>query len=198
MSAIESYIAELASGDDRRAEAVVVELAALGEAALPALLRFFQENDGGAPQQVDRRWWALRVLAEIESPATRQALLQAVADPNPRLRQCALLGLRLQPDERLLSQAAALLADRDALTASLAADALVALGTCATPALVKILQGAPQSARLHAIRALARIQDPRSIPVLFKALDEDSALVEYWASEGLERMGVGMTFFNPA
>ena len=198
MSAIESCIAELASGDDRRAEAAALELVALGEAALPALLRFFNENKSNAPQQVDSRWWALRVLAEIQSPAARETLLQGVADPNPRLRQCALLGLRLQPDERLLSRAPALLADRDALTASLAADALIALGAQATPALVKTLQVAPQSARLQAIRALARIQDPRSIPVLFKALDEDSALVEYWASEGLERMGVGMTFFKPA
>jgi HEAT repeat protein len=198
MSAIESCIAELASGDDRRAEAAALELVALEDAALPALLRFFNENQSNAPQQVDCRWWALRVLAEIQSPAAREALLQGVEDPNHRLRQCALLGLRLQPDERLLSRAPSLLADRDALTASLAGDALIALGTQATPALVKTLQDAPQSARLQAIRALARIQDPRSIPVLFKALDEDSALVEYWASEGLERMGVGMTFFKPA
>jgi HEAT repeat protein len=198
MSAIESCIAELASGDDRRAEAAALELVALGDAALPALLRFFNENQSNAPQQVDCRWWALRVLAEIQSPAAREALLRGVEDPNHRLRQCALLGLRLQPDERLLSRAPSLLADRDALTASLAGDALIALGTQATPALVKTLQDAPQSARLQAIRALARIQDPRSIPVLFKALDEDSALVEYWASEGLERMGVGMTFFKPA
>jgi HEAT repeat protein len=198
MSAIESCIAKLASGDDRRAEAAALELVALEDAALPALLRFFNENQSNAPQQVDCRWGALRVLAEIQSPAAREALLQGVADPNHRLRQCALLGLRLQPDERLLSRAPSLLADRDALTASLAGDALIALGTQATPALVKTLQDAPQSARLQAIRALARIQDPRSIPVLFKALDEDSALVEYWASEGLERMGVGMTFFKPA
>jgi HEAT repeat protein len=197
MSAIESYIAELASGDDRRAEAVVNELAALGEQALPALLRVLQENDGSSPRQADQRWWALRTLAEMGCPGVRDALLRAVADSDPRLRQCALLGLRLHPDERLLSQASALLADRDALTASLAADALIALGELATPTLVKTLQDAPQAARLHAVRALARIQDPRCIPALFKALDEDSALMEYWASEGLERMGVGMTFFKP-
>jgi HEAT repeat protein len=197
MKVIERYIAELASGDDRRAEAVVNELAALGEQALPALLRFLHENDGSRPQQADRRWWALRAIAEIKCPAARDALLQALADSDSRLRQCALLGLRLQPDERLLAQAPALLADRDALAASLAADALIALGKLATPALVKALQDAPQAARLRAVRALARIQDPRSIPVLFKVLDEDSALIEYWASEGLERMGVGMTFFNP-
>jgi HEAT repeat protein len=198
MTSLDRFIAELASGDDRRAEAVVIELATLGERALPALLCLLDENDGSAAQQVDRRWWALRAIAEIECPVARDALLHALADPNPRLRQCALVGLRLQPDERLLSLAPALLADRDTLVASLAADALIALGKLATPALVKVLQDAPQSARLHAIRALARIQDPRSIPILFKTLDEDSALMEYWASQGLERMGVGMTFFNPS
>jgi HEAT repeat protein len=197
MSAIERYIAELVSGNDRRAEAVVYELAALGEKALPALLGLFHEIDGSSPQQADHRWWALRAIAEIECPAARDALLQALTDSNPGLRQCALLGLRLQPDERLLPQASALLADRDALTASLAADALIALGERATPALVKALQDAPQAARLRAVRALARVQDPRSIPILFKALDEDSALMEYWASDGLERMGVVMTFFKP-
>jgi hypothetical protein len=44
---------------------------------------------------------------------------------------------------------------------------------------------------------LAQIGDPRSIPALFTALDEDSALMEYWASEGLEKMGVGIVFFEP-
>jgi HEAT repeat protein len=197
MIPLERCLAELVSGNDRRAEAVVNELAAMGEQALPALLRLLHENDGSSPQQADRRWWALRAMAEIECPATRDALLRAVRDPDPRLRQCALVGLRLQPDERLLPQAPALLADRDGLTASLAAGALVALGELATPLLVKVLQDAPQAARLQAVRALAHIQDPRSIPVLFKALDEDSAVMEYWASEGLERMGVGMTFFRP-
>jgi hypothetical protein len=198
MSAIESYIAELTSGDDRRAEAAVMELATLGEQTLPALLHVLRENDSSASHQVDCRWWALRALAEIDCPAARDAFLRALADPDPRLRQCALLGLRLQPDERILPVAAALLADHDALVASLAADALTALGDLATPALLETLQDAPQAARLLAVRALARIQDPHSIPVLFEALDEDSALIEYWASEGLERMGVGMVFFKPS
>jgi hypothetical protein len=28
-------------------------------------------------------------------------------------------------------------------------------------------------------------------------LDSDSAVLEHWASEGLEKMGVGMSFFSP-
>ena len=41
------------------------------------------------------------------------------------------------------------------------------------------------------------IGDTRAIPELYKMLDSDSALLEYWASDGLERMGVGMVFFAP-
>ena len=44
---------------------------------------------------------------------------------------------------------------------------------------------------------LAKIGDERAIPVLFEALDDSSALIEYWASEGLEKMGVGMVFYKP-
>ena len=29
------------------------------------------------------------------------------------------------------------------------------------------------------------------------ALDDSSALIEYWAGEGLEKMGVGMVFYKP-
>jgi hypothetical protein len=32
---------------------------------------------------------------------------------------------------------------------------------------------------------------------MFAALNEDSALIEYWANEGLDRMGVGMKLFAP-
>jgi hypothetical protein len=32
---------------------------------------------------------------------------------------------------------------------------------------------------------------------LFEELDDSSALIEYWASEGLEKMGVGLVYFKP-
>jgi len=50
---------------------------------------------------------------------------------------------------------------------------------------------------VEAVRALAKIGDQRAIPALFEALDDNSALIEYWASEGLEKMGVGMVFYKP-
>jgi HEAT repeat protein len=51
--------------------------------------------------------------------------------------------------------------------------------------------------RLEAVRALAKIGDDCAIPALCEALDDNSALIEYWASEGLEKMGVGMVFYKP-
>ena len=83
------------------------------------------------------------------------------------------------------------------LVADLAVGALEAIGEPAVPGLLEVMANGSRSARLKAVRALAMIGDERSIPALFAVLDEDSALIEYWASEGLERMGVGMAFFAP-
>jgi HEAT repeat protein len=59
------------------------------------------------------------------------------------------------------------------------------------------MQNGSQAARLKAVRALALLEDQRAIPILFQALDDESALVAHWADEGLQRMGVGMSFFKP-
>ena len=79
----------------------------------------------------------------------------------------------------------------------LAADALVAAGPDAVPPLLNIMEYGPQKSRLEAVRALALLEDHRAIPVLFHALDDESALVTHWADQGPQRMGVGMTFFKP-
>jgi len=90
-----------------------------------------------------------------------------------------------------------LLSDEDALTRRLAGDALVAIGSQVIPQLLDAMQNGEHITRLEAVRALAKIGDERAIPTLFEALDDNSALIEYWASEGLEKMGVGMVFFKP-
>ena len=91
----------------------------------------------------------------------------------------------------------AALNDSDRLCASLAADALVSIGAAAVPALLAVLENGKPAARIEAARALALIGDTRAIPAFFKTLEGKSTLVEYWAREGLERMGVGMAFFKP-
>jgi HEAT repeat protein len=186
---------ELTSGDDQRAEAAAVGIAALPAAQVDETLAELRALL--AAPEVERRWWATRALAGISDQSVMALLLQALADEAPSVRQCAALGLRHHPEQEATSALIAALADDDHLVARLAADALIQIGEAAVSALLDIFQNANHHVRLEAARALAFIGDPRAIPALFAALDEDSALIEYWASEGLERMGVGMSFFQP-
>jgi HEAT repeat protein len=184
-------IRDLTSGDDERAEAAARQVAAFAP-------QIFLDLQGllSSPQ-ADSRWWAVRALAEIDDPRVPPLLQTALHDSDLTVRQCAALALRHQPDARAVPDLISMLDAEDRLLARLAADALVAIGEAAVPALLDVMGNAPQAARLEAIRALSRIGDHRSIPVLFAALDEASALVEYWADQGLERMGIGMVFYRP-
>lgn len=190
MEDVQTLFAELTSGEDERAEAAVAELAAYGAAAIPTLHELLR-----APDE-DTRWWAVRVLAEISDPQVPPLLIYALGDPQISVRQCAALSLRKQPDSQAIPALIRALTDPDPLSADLATDALVTIGAPAVPDLIAVMESNDQAARLHAVRALALIGDHRTIPVLFAALNEDSALMEHWANEGLERMGVGMAFFK--
>lgn len=192
---LEELLSELTSGDEARAEAAVKRLTELqseqGEALLEALSALLASPD------VESRWWAVRALSELDDGRVPLLLTQALNDADPEVRRCAALGLRSHPDPQAIPRLVEMLNDADGLTARLAGDALAAIGGEAVPALLDVLQNGRHAARLAAARALATLRDQRAIPALFNALDEDSALLEYWAGEGLERMGVGMAFFTP-
>jgi HEAT repeat protein len=192
---LKRYLSALTSGDDSLAEwaatgigLLPAEQHAAAVSALDALLEDSAE---------DRRWWSLRALSEIPAESVPPLLIAALQDPSPEVRQCAALGLRMQRATQALPALLDALQDPDPLTALLAAEALVALGEPAVASLLALVANSPQAVRLLAIRALAEIRDPQTIPALFAALDDESMLIEYWANEGLERMGVGMTFFKP-
>jgi HEAT repeat protein len=187
----QALLSRLYSGDDDLAEAAIPEIAAQSEAAVAAL------RPGLADPNPDNRWWTVRALAEIQQPGVTSLLLGALRDGDIAVRQCAALGLHRQPHDAAIPALVEALRSGDYLLSNLAGDALIATGNPAVPALLEIMQGDNQAARLVAARALAMIGDHRSIPVLFEALGDDSAMIEYWANEGLERMGVGMTYFKP-
>lgn len=197
---IQACLAGLDSGDAERAEGAALDLIAAArrdpQQADGAILEALHGRLGGAPDP-EERWWAARTLAEIPDPRVPAWLSRALDDPDAGVRRCAALALRLQPDPHALPRLIDLLESDDRLLARLCADALGALGAAAVPGLLEVMQDGPQAARLEAVRALAEIGDQRSIPVLFHALDDDSALIEYWAEKGLEDMGIGMTFFKP-
>lgn len=193
MSSLENLLADLTSGDEARAERAVPELLELGEEALPSL------RDLTLSPEAEHRWWALRVLAQ--SPDARaEWLVPFLKDPMSEVRQCAALGLSIKPAPGASEPLVQALSDQDSMVSSLAVNALVRLGAPAVPSLIEVvnrLRGAPQSARIHAMRALAEIRDHRAIPVMMKAMEEDSVLLQHWAKEGLDRLGLDMVYIKP-
>lgn len=145
----------------------------------------------------DIRWWAVRLLAEIRAEETPALLVRALQDDNLSVRQCAALAISRQGDERAVPALIQALSEKDSLMVRLAANALVAIGAAAVPALLDVVREGTPLTRFEAVRALALIGDPRAYPALMGVLEEDSALMEYWANEGLERMGAGMLYFSP-
>jgi HEAT repeat protein len=188
---VKSILIELTSGDDERAEAVVPQVASLGETAVDSLLALLESPSS------DHRWWATRALAVIDHSKVQDGLQRALEDDDPSVRQCAALSLRMHPTPSAIPALVNALHDTDRLVARFAADALVAIGTLALPALSQSMQASDPGVRMEAVRALAAIEDPNALHALFTALDDPSPLVCYWAEQGLERLGVGMVFFKP-
>jgi HEAT repeat protein len=191
MEGFSDLLDELSCGEDERAEEALSHLLSWGpEVVEPLRERLFNP-------EAEIRWWAVRALAEVQDERVPKLLICALADPDKGVRWCAGLALRAHPSPQAATALISMLSDEDALTRRLAGDALVAIGNPVVPQLLEVTQGGEHLARLEAVRALAKIGDQRAIPPLFEALNDSSALIEHWASEGLEKMGVGMVFFKP-
>jgi len=187
---LQSLLQDLVSSDETRAENAVTALIELGQDAIPALLDLTRSPDA------DSRWWAVRTLAQ--SPLSRaEWLVPFLNDPAPEVRQCAALGLAVKAEESATQPLIQALSDEDSMVGSLAVNALVKIGGAAVPSLIEAVKGEKQSARIHALRALAEIGDHRAIPIMMKVMDEESALLQHWAQEGLERLGLNMVYIKP-
>jgi HEAT repeat protein len=188
---IQSLFEQITSVDEAQAEDTLHALAAHGEGVLPLLLQQLESKN------VDQRWWATAALAFINHPEAQQALLLSLSDTDVSVRQCAAFGLRHQPNPKSIPQLIEALGDRDRLMARLAADALTALGEQAISPLTEALRSPKATVRSEAARALSMMDDTAIIPPLFAALDDPSPLVVHWAEQGLDRLGIGMAFFDP-
>ncbi|MBI5291453.1 MAG: HEAT repeat domain-containing protein [Chloroflexi bacterium] len=124
-------------------------------------------------------------------------LLAALEGSDPEVRSLAIYALGQRRESTAVTALIACLADPGSFIARTAADALEHIGSPALPALVQALAHPDAQTRGLAARALARLKDPAAIPALFKALDDESAVVRHWADDGLDRMGVGQIYFKP-
>ena len=190
VSDLQSLLNDLTSGDEERAEQAVPLLIEMGEDAIPALMDLSHSPD------MDSRWWALSTLAQSPHCRTEWLVPFLSNDPSPDVRQCAALGLAVRPDESAIQPLVQALTDDDSMVAGLAANALVKVGGAAVPSLIEVVKGKQQSARIHALRALADIKDHRAIPVMMDVMKEESALLQHWAKEGLDRLGLDMVYIK--
>ena len=187
---MQELLAELTSGDDTRAEKSIPAIVDLGLAAIPTLLELTRA------EEVDSRWWAVRALAA--SPHTRtENLIPLLSDSASEVRAAAALALCNHPDESAIPALINALSDEDSLTAGLAGNALVKIGSPSVPSLLEVMKEAPTGIRIIVLRALSEIRDHRAIPVMMKSLSEESAVLQYWAQEGLERLGLDMVYGKP-
>ncbi len=190
MPSLDDLLADLTSGDESRAEAAAASLARSSGPVFPAL-----ESVLGSPN-ADHRWWAVRTLAQMRAPRT-EWLVEALNDRSAEVREAAALALGAHPREEAVPALVQALSDEDALVGTLAANALIAIGKPAVPVLLESFAGALHRARIHILHALAEIGDHRAIPLMMKAMGEDSAVLHYWANEGLERLGLNMVYIKP-
>lgn len=189
---MESLLAELTSGDDERAEKAISALVELGEAALQPLLDLTRSEDA------DIRWWAIRALASSPHTQTRD-LIPHLSDSTPEVRAAAALALCAHPGEEAVPALIKTLRDADSLTAGLAGNALVKIGAPSVASLLEVMNEAENGIRILALRALSEIRDHRAIPVMMKCLnnENESAVIQYWAVQGLERLGLDMVYIKP-
>jgi HEAT repeat protein len=192
---LERFLTAIAGGDDALAEQAAQELGLLPAEnqfeTIEALLGLLQTGES------DMRWWAVRGLSAIQNERIPAILAEFLNDPSAAVRQAAALGLRLQPDEKQIPVLLSALENQDRLTGQLAAQALSAVGSAAVEPLLSFLSGCSPQARGTALRTLVEIGDERSLAMFYNLLDDESILVQHWANEGLERLGVGMVFFKP-
>jgi len=191
VSTLQGLLSDLISGDEVRAENAVEPLVKLGESAISALMDLTQSSS------VDSRWWAVRTLAQSPLGRTEWLIPFLLNDPAPEVRQCAALGLAVKLDESATQPLIHALSDEDPMVATLAGNALVKIGSAAVPSLIEVVQDASQSERIRALRALVEIKDHRAIPVMMKVMNEESALLQHWAKEGLEQLGLDMVYIKP-
>ncbi len=190
MNDVDKLLSELTGGDDERAEAAAQKLAEVGDPAVEALSGLLRSKDP------DQRWWAVRALAGMERPRI-DLLARALADESAEVRAAAALALGAHPSADVIPHLTGGLEDQDNLVSTLCVNGLVAAGSACVPSLLEAFPSAGKRARIQIMRTLAALKDPRAIKVMLDATEDDSAMLSYWAQEGLDALGLNMVYLMP-
>ncbi len=190
MTGHDELLADLVGGDDRRSEDAAAQLAELGDLVVPSLSALLHSPIN------NERWWAVRTLAAMSEPRI-DLLTEALADQSSEVRAAAALALVPHPSERAIPSLVRALADEDSLVSTLSINALVKIGAACVPWLLEAFPKADRRRRIQIMRALAALKDPRSIEIMLHGTEDESAMVNYWAREGLDSLGVSLVYLMP-
>ena len=190
MTSLDQVISDLTSDNELRAEAAAAELSRMGQAALTPLESLLRSS---VP---DHRWWAVRTLAQMAAPPLEWFIF-ALDDPSNEVREAAALALISHPTDKAVQSLVRVLNNVDGMLGTLAGNALTAIGKPSVPDLLEAYKNAGLQARINIMRSLAEIRDHRAISVMLKATEDDSAMLNYWAQEGLEKLGLNMVYIKP-
>lgn len=179
------------AADDRQRESAARALALLGDDALVPLRRLLGMGDA------DQRWWVARTLAAIGGPSSVTILIETLSDRDPDVRACAAMGLGKLAAPEAVGPLVHCMADESTYVGRIAGNALIRIGKPAVPTLIEALGRKSPAARAGAARALVSVESHDAIPALISALNDESAIVTYYAQEAFERLGVGMVFVKP-
>lgn len=132
---------------------------------------------------------AIYILGLTGSSAAVPELIQALHDPSQSIRFQAIKALGRSGSPEAVPALLNVLSGADERTSSQIFVALVNLGRVAMPVLLDFAQSNSGWVRWHSIRALGSIHDPRSFPVLVRALQDVDHSVAWMAAKGLVPFG---------
>ena len=141
----------------------------------------------------EERWQAIGELANSREKGARDALLSAMRDPEPDVRERAIDALGDLKDEAAVGPLSrALTQDEDEDVRESAADALGEIPSAeSVAALKRSLEDESPDVRESAVYGLARIGGPEIIPTLRRALSDEDEDVRDTAAESLRKLAGG-------
>lgn len=179
---------ELAMSGRVEPRALIRQVAAFGEAAVPELETFINELESGSAV-----WWAAKTLGRIGSPAAVAVLTRCLDAGDDALSETAALMLGELGDRALTALLEYVDGARGEDAPGLQA-AMTALSMIRRPQALAVLTGRAGSpdpwVRLCVVRHLAHFGDPVAIPVLQRLYADPDQDVRFAAGEALLEMAV--------
>ncbi|MEX0268624.1 HEAT repeat domain-containing protein [Leptolyngbyaceae cyanobacterium UHCC 1019] len=172
-------IAALRSGDFQDRWDIAKVFSGFGDAAILPLINLVKDDD----EELDTRWFAVRLLGKAHHPAAIQALVELLNSDEDDLSTMASEVLAT-----FSTDAIAPLSDllRASQTRLLAVQALTQIRHSATISpLLTVAQDDDPTIRAVTIEALGSFHDPQVPPILIQALSDPSASVRRAAIAGL-------------